>query len=78
MASALAAGLFGIENGPELSPPIAGNAYEDESSTLLPTNLAETTRLFSNSQAARKYFGNPFVDHFVMTREHESASTKNP
>ena len=71
MAASLAAGLYGIENELEPPSPVAGNAYEDGSLALLPTNLAAATKLLNHSEMARKYLGDTFVNHFVMTREHE-------
>ncbi|GIR86729.1 MAG: hypothetical protein CM15mP86_01880 [Gammaproteobacteria bacterium] len=39
----------------------------------VPENLGEAAKLFKNSDAAKKIFGNMFVNHFANTRfwEHQ-------
>ena len=36
-----------------------------------PRTLIETTRIFRESEVARDWFGDDFVDHFAATREWE-------
>jgi glutamine synthetase len=70
MAASLAAGLEGIQR--RIDPPAAvSNAYEKSDHKPLPKTLAEATALFRNSAIARKWFGDPFVDHYAATREWE-------
>ena len=71
MAVGLAAGLYGIENKIDPNEAIAGNAYTDESLTMLPSNLGAATDLLKNSKSAREILGDTFVDHYVMTRDYE-------
>ncbi len=76
----LASGLYGIERRVELPARLDGNAYEPatiakalESGQIqaLARNLSEATHLFKNSEVAREYLGDAFVDHFAATREWE-------
>jgi glutamine synthetase len=69
MAASLAAGLEGIERKLE-PPPAVTNAYESGAPPL-PRHLAEATRRFRVSEAARRWFGEEFVEHFAATREWE-------
>ncbi len=69
MAASLAAGLDGIERALEPPEP-AVNAYT-AGAPALPRTLGEATRLFRQSQVARKWFGDEFVDHFAATRDWE-------
>ncbi|MGH9673965.1 MAG: glutamine synthetase family protein, partial [Bryobacteraceae bacterium] len=70
IAASLAAGLEGIQRKLKL-PPAVTNAYESKSAPPLPRNLAEATRRFRASRAARRWFGGEFVDHYAATREWE-------
>ena len=74
-AAVIGAGLLGIEEGLELSEPVAGNAYEVQdqlpAERQLPTSLKESTSNFASSDRAHDLFGLEFVDHFVRTREWE-------
>ena len=69
-AAALASGLRGIEERLELTPAVAGNAYEEASAQTLPlpTTLHEAAERLRESRIAREAFGDAFVDHFVATR----------
>ncbi|HTN91522.1 MAG TPA: glutamine synthetase, partial [Sorangium sp.] len=72
MATCLAAGLHGIENGVEPPPQASGDASSAESSRLsLPRTLAEATRMLAASQKARDILGERFVEHYVKTRDWE-------
>ena len=74
-AASLAAGLYGIEQGLELGPPVAGNAYASgdagSGGTPLPRTLSEATDRLDASQIARELLGDAFVDHYVATRRWE-------
>ena len=71
----LAAAFLGIEENLDPGEPVEGNAYEVEDD--LPperrfaSNLKDSTDRFDQSTAARRMFGNEFVDHFVLSRRHE-------
>ncbi len=70
MAASLAAGLEGVER--KLAPPAPiVNAYTTQGSAPLPRDLAEAALRFRNSDVARKWFGEEFVDHFAGTRDWE-------
>lgn len=73
LAAALGSGLWGIEHGLELGPPVAGNAYADEAprESALPRTLWEAAGRLRSSAAARELFGDAFVEHFAATREWE-------
>jgi glutamine synthetase len=71
-AAVLAAGLDGIEKGRKLATaPITGTNVGAEKVPRAPRTLIETTRIFRESQVARDWFGDDFVDHFAATREWE-------
>ncbi|MGA8104979.1 MAG: glutamine synthetase family protein [Candidatus Acidiferrales bacterium] len=69
LAASIASGLYGIEAGLEI-PAATGNAYASDAGPL-PRSLKEANALFSKSEAARKSFGDEFVDFFSMTRDWE-------
>lgn len=72
MAAALASGLYGIENKLTLNTPeTEGNEYESRDHSRLAGNLGEATAKMKSSDIAKELFGEPFVDHFVYTREWE-------
>ncbi len=71
-AAVLAAGLDGIEKGLKLTQkPITGTNKGGENIPRAPRTLIETTRIFRDSDVARDWFGDDFVDHFAATREWE-------
>jgi glutamine synthetase len=72
MAAVIAAGLHGVEKNLKLTAkPITGTNQGAENIPRAPRTLIETTRIFKESQAARDWFGDDFVDHFAATREWE-------
>jgi len=72
MAAVIAAGLHGVEKNLKLTAkPITGTNQGAESVPRAPRTLVETTRAFRDSDAARDWFGDDFVDHFAATREWE-------
>jgi glutamine synthetase len=71
MATCLAAGLYGIEHAIEPHAPASGDASVGGSEKPLPADLASATALLKQSQIAREMLGEPFVDHYVRTREWE-------
>jgi len=71
-AAVIAAGLHGIEKGLKLTTkPITGTNKGAENVPRAPRTLIETTRMFRDSEVARDWFGDEFVDHFAATREWE-------
>ena len=71
-AAVLAAGLHGIEKGLKLTTkPITGTNKGAENVPRAPRSLIETTRIFRDSEVARDWFGDEFVDHFAATRDWE-------
>ncbi|NRA67549.1 MAG: glutamine synthetase [Pseudobacteriovorax sp.] len=72
IAAALAAGLYGIENKLSLKQdPIAGNGYESSEGTRFASTLAESSSLLRQSEYAREYFGEGFVEQFANSRDWE-------
>jgi glutamine synthetase len=72
VAAVLAAGLSGVEKGLKLTtPPITGTNQGAEDIPRAPRTLIETTRIFRQSEVARDWLGDDFVDHFAATREWE-------
>jgi glutamine synthetase len=72
VAACLAAGLAGVERGLQLTtPPIEGTNVGADDIPRAPRTLIETTRNFRQSDFARDWFGDAFVDHFAATREWE-------
>ena len=72
IATCLAAGLHGIEN--KLVPPApgSGDASRGEAGFApLPRTLKEANALLAASESARTILGEPFVDHYVRTRDWE-------
>jgi glutamine synthetase len=74
-AAVVGAGLLGIEQELELPDPVSGNAYEAQDALPMdrqfPSNLADATRLWRQSDVTAKLFGETFSDHFARTREWE-------
>ena len=72
MAAVIAAGLDGVEKNLALTtPPIHGTNEGSEGIPRAPRTLIETTRIFRDSDVARDWFGDEFVDHYAATREWE-------
>jgi glutamine synthetase len=79
-AATLASGLSGIERNLELPPRLDGNAYDEatiararEVSKVRPLarNLTVATDMLENSELAKEYLGEDFVEHYVATRRWE-------
>lgn len=72
IAACIGAGLYGIRKKLKLKQPATvGNGYQDFSNGTLPRTLDEATKSMKQSNIPREIFGEPFVDHFVQTREWE-------
>jgi glutamine synthetase len=72
MAAVIAAGVHGVEKNLKLTAkPITGTNQGAENIPRAPRTLIETTRIFQQSDVARDFLGDDFVDHFAATREWE-------
>ena len=73
LAAALGSGLWGIEHRIEPEQLVEGNAYDHKfpERLALPRTLWDAAQRLKQSQMAREYFGDAFVDHFAATREWE-------
>jgi len=71
-AAVIAAGLNGVEKKMKLTAkPIHGTNQGAENIPRAPRTLIETTRIFRDSDVARDWFGDDFVEHYAATREWE-------
>lgn len=72
LAACVAAGLYGIEKKLKLTAaPLSGDSAKALQIPRLPRNLMEATHNLKQSKIARELFGEPFIDHYVKTREWE-------
>jgi len=71
----LSAALEGIRQNLDPGQPIKGNAYDVEDDlpvdAKFATNLGDAANALDTSSVARRYLGDEFVDHFVMSRHWE-------
>ncbi|MBI4172349.1 MAG: glutamine synthetase [Actinobacteria bacterium] len=63
-AAVIAAGLYGIEQGLELPPPLEGNAYESDAERF-PHSLREAIAALEGGRMARAAFGDQVVEHYL-------------
>jgi len=63
-AALIAAGLYGIEAGLELPPPLEGNAYESDAQRF-PSTLRDAIAALEGGHLARAAFGDEVVDHYL-------------
>ena len=70
MASQLAAGLSGIEEGLDLPPATRGDVYRGRSA-LLPTTLRDARTALVKSNMLRRLFGDDVVEHYARAAEWE-------
>lgn len=72
LSAILATGLRGIEKKLDIPIPPLASGKETGSGERLARNLMEgVTRMMEKGSVAREVFGDPFVEHFAGTREHE-------
>ena len=72
MAAVIAAGMHGVEKNLKLTAkPVTGTNQGAEDVPRAPRTLIETTHNFTQSDVARDWLGDDFVDHFAATREWE-------
>jgi glutamine synthetase len=70
LAAMIAAGLHGIDEGLELEPPVAGDAYAAQAPRL-PDELRDAIALFRESDMAERAFGADVVGHYARAAEIE-------
>jgi glutamine synthetase len=63
-AAMTAAGLYGIEAGLELAPPLEGNAYESDVDRF-PSSMREAIDALESGAMARAALGDQVVDHYL-------------
>ncbi len=72
VAACIAAGLDGVEKNLTLTRRRSrARTSAPKNIPRAPRTLIETTRIFRQSDRARDWFGDDFVDHFAATREWE-------
>jgi glutamine synthetase len=64
LAAMMAGGLYGVEQGLELGPPVEGNAYES-GLPKVPRTLDESRERFASSEVVRKALGEEVVAHYT-------------
>jgi glutamine synthetase len=74
LSAIIAAGLHGVDQGLELEPAYAGNAYLADDKPRLPTTLRDARDLFATSDVARAAFGDEVVAHYVHAADIELAA----
>lgn len=74
LAAVIASGLWGIENKAEIASMVTGNAYDATlpDSLKLPATLWQASQALKNSDMAKAWFGDAFVNHYVASREWEA------
>ncbi|MCR8827747.1 glutamine synthetase family protein [Pseudosulfitobacter koreensis] len=70
-AAMLAAGIKGIEDKMELSPPTRGDVYEDAKAADIPQTLRAATETLRKSAFLRDAFGEDVIDHYTRCAEWE-------
>jgi glutamine synthetase len=70
-AAMLAAGIKGIEDKMELTPPTKGDVYEDAKAKDIPQTLRAATEQLRNSAFLREAMGDDVVDHYTRAAEWE-------
>jgi glutamine synthetase len=73
LSAMIAAGLRGIDDGIELEPETAGNAYNADKPRV-PGTLRDARDLFAQSSVARETFGDEVVEHYLNNARVELAA----
>lgn len=76
-AALLAAGIQGMEEQLSLSPPAAGDLYNDDSVPDVPTNLRTATDTLRASSMLRNAMGDEVIEHYVRAAEWEQEALDN-
>lgn len=74
IAASLDGGLHGIRNRIEPPPASVGAAYEDAQAERFPATLREAAAALHDSELARHWYGDDFVDHYAASRISEAAT----
>ncbi|MGI9184233.1 MAG: glutamine synthetase family protein [Solirubrobacteraceae bacterium] len=74
LSAIIAAGLHGVDEGLELEPAYAGNAYLAQDKPRLPSTLRDARDLFHSSDVARAAFGDEVVTHYLHAADIELAA----
>jgi glutamine synthetase len=74
LSAMIAAGLYGVDQGLELEPPLEGSGYADAAHPRVPSTLADARELFASSAVARDAFGEEVVHHYLNAAEVELAA----
>ncbi len=74
MSAALASALYGIQNKIEPTKPMVGNAYEQTmpQEYILPSSLIDCAKRFRQSDIAKAWFDDKFIEDYATTREWEA------
>ncbi len=70
-AALLAAGMKGIEDKMELTPPTRGDIYEDRKAGHIPSTLRDAIITLDKSKMLREAMGDAVVDHYVRCAQWE-------
>ncbi len=77
MAACLGSGMYGVENALEPPLPVSGDATAaGAGGARIPGTLDEAVCALDASQKAREILGEPFVDHYVRTRDWEARQAR--
>ncbi len=77
MAACLGSGMYGVENALEAPQATSGDATAaGVAGARIPATLDEAVVALSASQKAREILGEPFVDHYVRTRDFEARQAR--
>ncbi|MGR8947129.1 MAG: glutamine synthetase family protein [Gammaproteobacteria bacterium] len=71
ISACLAGMLYGIDNNLEAPEPVAGDAYANDSVQSLSDDFEQSLRRFTESEIARRYFGDDFVRFYAHSRAAE-------
>ena len=71
LSALIASGLHGLDQGLELEPPLAGNAYAAAERERVPPTLRDARELFAASDVAREAFGEEVVAHYLNAADVE-------
>jgi glutamine synthetase len=70
-AASLAGGLQGIEKRLDPPPSLSGSAYNASDAAPLPSSLPGALQAFTQSESARRWFGDDFCDQYIAFRRWE-------
>ncbi|MCV6825468.1 MULTISPECIES: glutamine synthetase family protein [Halocynthiibacter] len=65
LATQLAAGIKGIEEGLSLAPATQGDVYDDQGAAEIPQTLRDAAKTLSGSEMLREALGDDVIDHYT-------------